>query len=115
MTYRKWKPSKTAKREFAKKMSEVEDFCREHDIDYSKSMDSFYFTINGQAYRVSNHSVELSNYHAYDDLGNLIRPLYHKNGRLSDVIYIHAGKTRIIDIYTDLLNGYRLDGKGYRI
>lgn len=111
---RRWKPSKTAKREFAKQMDEVREFCNKKGIDYSSSMDSFYFKLNGKAYRVSNHSIEASNRGAYDELGNQIREKYHDSSRDSDTIYIHASKTRIIDIYTDLENGYELDGRGYR-
>ena len=96
-TYYRWSPSKTAKREFAEKMEEVEAFCREHGISASRTNDSYYFTLNGQGYRVSNHSVESSPYH---------------NGRDADTIYIHAGKTRIIEIYTNLAKGYALDGRG---
>ena len=84
--YRKSKPSKSAKREFARKMDEIREFCDDNCISYSNSMDSFYFTIGGQHYRVSNHSVESSN----------------------------AGKTRIKDIYLDLKQGYSIDGTGNR-
>ena len=112
--YRKFKPSKSAKREFAKKMDEVKEFCDSNNISYSNSMDSFYFTINGDHYRVSNHSVEKSNAGAYDRKGEKVRELYHKNGRESDTIYIHASKTRIKEIYLDLQQGYELNGRGYR-
>lgn len=112
--YRKFKPSKSAKREFARKMDEIREFCDDNCIRYSNSMDSFYFTISGQHYRVSNHSVESSNTGAYDWKGNKVRDFYHKNGREDDTIYIHAGKTRIKDIYLDLKQGYSLDGRGNR-
>lgn len=94
-------------------MKKIEEFCSENNITASRTNDSYYFTINGQEYRVSNHSIEASNKKAFTDLGQT-RELYHPNGREEDVIYIHAGKTRIIDIYTDLANGYVLDGKGNR-
>lgn len=110
----RWKPSKTAKREFAAKMHEIRDFCNMNEIDYSSSMDSFYFTLNGKAYRVSNHSIESSNAAAYDALGNQVRAKYHDSQRNKDTIYIHASKTRIIEIFTDLANGYELDGRGNR-
>lgn len=110
----RWRPSKTQAREFAKKMEEIDDFCRENGIRSSSSNDSYYFTINGQKYRVSNHSVEASNSHAYNWAGEQVRPLYHANGREDDTIYIHASKTRIMDIYNDLKNGYTLDGRGNR-
>lgn len=112
--YRKFKPSKSAKREFAKKMEEVKEFCDNNNINYSNSMDSFYFTINGKHYRVSNHSVEKSNAGAYDSKGEQVRELYHKNGRESDTIYIHASKTRVKEIYINLQQGYELDGRGHR-
>lgn len=112
---RKWKPSKTAAREFAKKMDEIEVFCAEHNIISSRSNDSYYFTIGGINYRVSNHSVEASNAAAYDSLtGEKHRELYHEDGREANTRYIHAGKTRIIEIYNDLMAGYELDGRGNR-
>lgn len=112
---RRWKPSRNAKREFAEKMEKIDEFCKENNIQASASMDSFYFTINGQDYRVSNHSVESSNFAAFDEFGNQVREIYHKGGRDENVIYIHASKTRIIEIYSDLKNGYKLNGKGNRI
>lgn len=111
---RRWKPSKTAAREFAQTMDEIRDFCIENHIDQSRNGDSYYFTIDGQSYRVSNHTVEASNRAAYSDEYGQIRDVYHPDGRKADVIYIHAGKTRIREIYNDLKNGYELDGKGYR-
>lgn len=110
----RWKPSRKAAREFAEKMAEIEAFCRENGIDASANRDSFYFTVNGQKYRVSNHSVEASNAAAYDEIRGKTREAYHDGGRKQDVIYIHASKTRIMDIYTDLKNGVTLDGRGYR-
>lgn len=116
MGYRyKWKPSKTAKREFKSKMKEVEEFCNKNGIDYSANKDSYYFVINDKQYRVSNHSVESSNKHAFNQYGEQVRGLYHPLGRSEYVTYIHASKTRIIDIYNDLKDGYVLDGHGNRI
>lgn len=113
---RRWKPSRTAAREFAQTMGQIEQFCREHGIDMSASGDSYYFTLNGTQYRVSNHSVEASNRGAYDPVtGERRRDLYHAGGRQGGVVYIHAGKTRIMDIYHDLAAGYALDGRGNRI
>lgn len=111
MAYR-WKPSKAKAREFAKTMSEIDSFCREHGIIASRTNDSYYFTLNGTNYRVSNHSVERSNEKAFDDFGNQLRELYHAEGRKRDTIYIHASKTRLIEIYNNLANGLVLDGKG---
>ena len=110
-----WKPSKKAKREFAEKMEQIDLFCSKNGISISRNNDSYYFTIDGYEYRVSNHSVEASNKSAYDWTGEQVRPLYHAEGRSSEVIYIHAGKTRIIDIFNDLKAGYKLDGRGNRI
>ena len=111
---RKWKPSKEQAREFAIQMEGIERFCEENGIQTSYTTDSYYFTLNGIKYRVSNHSVESSNRRMYDSLGNKIRDSYHPNGREKDVVYIYASKTRIIDIYNDLKNGYELDGRGNR-
>ena len=97
---RKWTPSKTRAREFAQQMTEIADFCFVNNISQSASGDSYYFTVDGQRYRVSNHSVESSRYH---------------DGREADVRYIHAGKTRIIEIYTALTAGKELDGRGNEI
>lgn len=111
----RWKPSKMVKKEFSKKMKEIDEFCKENNINSSFKNDSYYFSINGKKYRVSNHSVEASNERAYDSLtGEQIREIYHINGRESDIIYIHASKTRIIEIYNDLKAGYELDGRGRR-
>ena len=110
--YGKWSPSKKAKAEFAKTMTDIENFCNENNIDYSKSMDSYYFTINGQKYRVSNHTVDTSNRAAYDDIYGQKRELYHPNGEEDDIIYITASKTRIKDIYNALKDGKKLDRRG---
>jgi hypothetical protein len=101
---RKWKPSKAKINEFKQKMNEIDDFCDENGIIQSASSDSYYFTLNGQHYRVSNHSVEASYQHSHGQ--------YHTSGREEDTIYIHAGKTRIIDIYNNLKAGKELDGRG---
>lgn len=112
----KWRPSKAARAEFSGKMREVEAFCAEHGISASASNDSYYFTLNGKKYRVSNHTVEASNRGAYDGTtGEQRRELYHAKGREADTVYIHAGKTRLIQIYNDLTAGCALDGKGNRI
>lgn len=104
---RRWKPSKAQAREFAQKTDEIRTFCAEHGISASSKGDSYYFSVGGQEYRVSNHSVERS----YANSGGV----YHEDGRREDTVYIHASKTRIIDIYNDLTAGYKLDGHGYRI
>lgn len=108
----KWRPSQTAKREFAEKMQMIEDFCIKNNIIQSRSGDSYYFSINGKKYRVSNHSIDASNRAAYDWAGNKIRELYHTSETEENTIYIHASKTRIIEIYNLLIQGYQLDGRG---
>ncbi len=95
-------------------MQKIGAFCAENGIHSSLSFDSYYFTLNGVKYRVSNHSVEASNREAFDELTGQKRELYHQNGREDDVVYIHASKTRIIEIYNDLAAGYELDGRGNR-
>lgn len=109
----RYRPSKTKIREYAEKMDRIDDFCRENNISRSANSDSYYFEINGQKYRVSNHSVESSNRGAYEEgTHEQIRELYHPEGREKDTIYIHAGKTRIMEIYENLKAGKKLDGRG---
>ena len=78
MSYR-WKPSKSAAREFAAKMNEIEKVGEDTSIDSSLMQDSYYFTIDGQKYRVSNHTVAASNRGAYNVEGEQVRGLYHPN------------------------------------
>ena len=111
----RWSASKTQKQEFAAKMREIEAFCDEHGIKQSVNGDSYYFTIGSVNYRVSNHSVEASDRAAFDPLTHeQRRELYH-GGRKEGWRYIHASKTRIMEIYSDLEAGYQLDGRGNRI
>lgn len=111
----KFKPNKAQAKEFKEKMDEIDEFCANNRITQSSTSDSYYFKIDGVDYRVSNHTVEASNRAAYDELtGETKRQLYHPDGRKDDTVYITAGKTRIIDIYNDLVDGYKLDGRGYR-
>lgn len=109
---RSYKPSRAKAREFAQKMDEISDFCAENGISQSRNGDSYYFSINGQQYRVSNHSIESSNAGAYNFLGEKVREKYHSDERDEGVIYIHAGKTRIKEIYEALKAGKVLDGRG---
>lgn len=109
----RYKPSKTKIREYAEKMDMIDDFCSKNNISRSANSDSYYFELNGQKYRVSNHSVESSNRGAYEEgTHEQIRELYHPEGREKDTIYIHAGKTRIMEIYENLKAGKELDGRG---
>lgn len=116
MFNRKWRPSKSKAIQFAMEMDFIREFCEENNIQTSKNNDSYYFTLNGRKYRVSNHTIERSNSAAFDaDTGFQKRELYHHTKRDDNTIYIHAGKTRIIEIYNDLKVGYELNGKGYRV
>ena len=63
---------------------------------------NYYFMLNGIEYRISNHSVESSNRNGG----------WHREGRIKGVVYIHASKTRIIEIYQNLEKGLQLDGRG---
>ena len=115
MAYKRaWKPSRAAAKAFKEKMDEITTFCNEHGISQSRTSDSYYFTIDGINYRVSNHTIEASNRAAYDDIYGKKRELYHAGGREEGTVYIHASKTRLIDIYNDLRDGYTLDGRGNR-
>lgn len=110
----KWKPSKKAAQEYGETMREIDEFCTTNNISKSRSNDSYYFTHNGVNYRVSNHTIESSNARAVDmETGETIREAYH-GGREANTVYIHAGKTRIIDIYKDIVFGYDLDSRGNR-
>lgn len=110
-----WRPSKAGKKEYADRMREIEDFCAKNGIRSSLSNDSYYFTVDGRKYRVSNHTVEASNRGAFDDTtGEQKRELYHQPGDEADTICIFASKTRIIEIYNDIVAGHKLDGRGRR-
>ena len=111
--YYKWKPSKTAAREFAQKMQEIDEFCEINGIHQSKRGDSYYFELDGKSYRVSNHTIEASDSKAFNEYGEKVREFYHENDEID--IYITASKTRIIEIYNDLKSGYQLNKRGYRI
>lgn len=108
---RYWKPSKSQAQEYAIKMKEIDEFCKNNAISQSFKGDSYYFNLNDIEYRVSNHTIEASNRGAHSDLGK-VRQEYHKNGREENVVYIHASKLRIIEIYNQLKAGKRLDGRG---
>lgn len=103
---RKWKPSRSAAREFATKMSEIDDYCMANGISQSMSSDSYYFTYDGINYRVSNHAVERS----IDRYGNR----YHGDSKeyRENTFCIHAGKTRIIEIHKLITSGVKVDHMG---
>lgn len=108
MSYR-WKPSKTAAREFAAKMKEIDEYCVEHGIIQSRSSDSYYFVHDGVEYRISNHAVERS----VDSYGNS----YHGDSDeyREKTFCIHAGKTRLIEIHQLIIKGVKIDHRGNRI
>lgn len=111
----KWKPSKSAAREFAAKMNEIDAFCAENGISQSRKSDSYYFELNGQKYRISNHTIAASNDAAYNDEGEQIREIYHDANEEKEYICITASKTRIIEIYENLKAGKKLNKRGYVI
>jgi hypothetical protein len=109
----KYKVSKTKAREFSQTMNEIDVFCSENFISRSNSFDSYYFSIGKNNYRVSNHSISKSDQGCFDRFGNKIRSSYHTDDPC--LICITASKTRIIQIYNDLKNGYKLTKGGNRI
>ena len=110
---RKWNPSRSAAREFAQKMAEIDRFCEENGISQSASSDSYYFTMNGEKYRVSNHTVAQSNRGRFNKVtGEETRPKYHEEDEFDREHEITASKTRIIEIYTALKEGKKLDKRG---
>ena len=113
MYSRKWKPSKAKIKEFASKMNEIDQFCQENAIQQSKTSDSYYFTLNGKKYRISNHTMKTSNNKAFNQFGEQVREQYHNIEKESDTICITASKTRLIEIYTALKSGKVLDKRGY--
>lgn len=117
MGFYKWKPKKSDVAEFKKKMEELEAFLDEHWRDISASMgrDSFYFVHEGVPYRVSNHSIEASNKRAYNRNGEKVREKYHPDERDKETRYIHASKTRFIEIYNRIVSGVEVDGHGNAI
>jgi hypothetical protein len=116
MGYGKWKPSRAKAKEFAKQMDSIQTFCDEHGISYSRTMDSYYFSIDGQKYRVSNHTIKASNSKAYrfDELTGQtikVRDVYHDDDE--SLICFTASKTRLPEIYNALTAGKELDKRGY--
>lgn len=75
-------------------------------------MDSYYFSINGEDYRVSNHTVAQSNRKAYNSLGVKVREEYHDPDEYDRQHEITASKTRIIEIYEALKAGKKIDKRG---
>lgn len=120
----RWRPSRSQRQAFARRMEEIEQYCEDNGISMSASRDSYYFSVNGEDYRVSNHTQAASDRGMYrtDPLtGDLVRvrDSYH---RLPDGKHeydraheITAGKTRIIEIHQALLAGKKINKRGYVI
>lgn len=109
----KWKPSKKKIKEFIKNMDNVEQFCIDNNI--TQCRDSYYFTINNIEYRVSNHTMQTSNNKAYNCFGEQVREKYHSENDFKTLVCITASKTRIIEIYNNLVNNIKLDKRGNAI
>jgi len=116
----RWKPSQEQKQEYVKKMEDVNRFIKEKGINRARS-GSLYFHINDQPYRVSSHSIDVSDRGAFpinpitgerDMMAEPTRQSYHKND--DDVIDILASPSRIMEIYNDLEQGFQLDSRGRR-
>lgn len=106
-----YKPSKTEAVEFANKMKEISEYCIHNGIDSSISKDSYYFSVNGTRYRISNHTIAKSNKEAFRD-GIKMRDEYHPEGEEEDTVYITASKTRLIEIHKAILDGKALNRRG---
>lgn len=108
----RWRPSASARHEFAEKMAEIEAFCAKNNISKSHNCDSYYFFIDGKRYRVSNHSREASNEAAFDEFTReQKRGVYHDLNDKEE-IQILAGKTRLIEIYNNIKAGAKIDSRG---
>lgn len=101
MGYYKWRPSKARISEFVETMNEIDEYCSKNGISQSARGDSYYFDWNGKHYRISNHSIESSKYHNDDERKD-------KNN-----VFIHASKTRLIEIHQKIISGKEVDGRGY--
>ena len=88
-----WKPNKRRKKEFYETMCKIDEFCRKNRILQSKGSDTYYFTIGDASYVVGNR----------------------KRSVPQDAVFILASKTRIIEIYENLVQGKQLDYRGFVI
>lgn len=95
MTRGYWTHSTSEKRQFAQQMSAIDEFCRENNIEHVENGGTYRFTVHGKKYIVSNIHVP-------------------KEAQIKDTTYIYAGQTRLIEIYSDLKNGAKLDSRGNR-
>ena len=71
-------------------MKQIDEFCEHHHILQSNGSDSYFFTIRGKPYVVSNRKREVP----------------------EDTSFILASKIRIREIYEDLMQGRDLDHRG---
>ncbi|MEG1508886.1 MAG: hypothetical protein RR454_00375 [Clostridia bacterium] len=111
MSYgKKWSPSNAEKEKYANTMNEIDKFCKDNNIKSSFSNDSYYFSLNGKNYRISNHTIETSDAGAFNENGEKLREFYHVGNE--QLICFTASKTRIIEIYNNLLQGKELDKRG---
>ena len=112
-----YRPSAAQKKEFHEKMLEIEAFCKKHGYFRKVTITiAIISALKVSDIEWSNHSIEASNRAAFDEYtGEQLRELYHDPELEEDVIDILAGKTRIIDIYNDLVAGYDLDYRGRRV
>lgn len=92
--YKKIKGLSYAKiKAYKDKIKEIDAFCKENEISVSGNYSCYEFELDGQRYVVANDK-------------------YYKK---PNAIFFYAGKTRIIEIYNDLKNGYKLDKRAFRI
>lgn len=73
-------------------------FCKENGIKRSKRGNSFYFTIEGKNYRVSDHSADFSNRCRFASNGKKIRGKYHSD--FSNEIWVFGTPKDLERIYT---------------
>jgi len=101
---------------YDEEMHDIQVFCKKHHIITDKNHNSYYFKLNGQKYRVSNHTIDESNKRAFNRFnGRQFREIYHPEGEDPNVVYIIAGKRKIKRIYNDLRMGRKLDKRGNAI
>ena len=104
-------PSKERRKKDAIKL---ESFCRENAIIKSETGKSYYFSMAGKKYRVSNHTIADSNRGAYGKNGKKRRRLYHDAEADSNLICINVSKPdkNIYRIYNSLKRGAVVDAYG---
>lgn len=105
---RPFRLSKKRIREYIEQMNHIKEFCEINGIARTSDSDGYYFVVNGQPYRVGN-SLYAKEAFVYDPVSGK-----HIETDDTNTIYFYASKTRIIDIYNDIIAGYELDGHGRR-